>query len=166
VIWALAAKRYSVIYTTNAIESLNSVIRKSVKTKRVPILRIQKWDIQVAIYAEEYGTVVNHQPSCVHAAFTLRYDAASEVVTPSAILVDTGKKPMPLAIFPIMTSEEVMKHQFEAKNKWREAYGGCWVWDIAVNGDNFPTLKEAARLGKSNRPVLVSLFYGLFYGDL
>ena len=59
--------------------------------------------------------------------------------TPHVVL-DTGAKPMPLAVFHPFASEDTLDARHKASNTWVAQYGKCWIWNIEHHGKDHPQL--------------------------
>lgn len=61
---------------------------------------------------------------------TMPYDPSTNNVYPDFMLLDTGDKPMPMAIFHSFASEDILEARHVERKKWESEYGAAWIWNI------------------------------------
>lgn len=76
---------------------------------------------------------------------TMRYDGAMSVVHADYLLVDKPDEPLPMAIFRTFAPESIIEQRHDMKKRWQEKYGGFWIWDMEVQGDDvIPAIPKLA----------------------
>jgi hypothetical protein len=71
---------------------------------------------------------------------TMPYDTTNDNVYPDFMLLDTGLKPTPLAIFHAFASEDTLDARHKAKTRWEAEYNTSWIWNIEHHDKTYPKI--------------------------